>query len=263
MSATTQKVGETHEKTTVRKVIDAVQASGRTALTAPEAKLVCDAYGIPLPKEGLATASAAAAKLAGDIGFPVVMKIVSADILHKTDAGGVKVGIKSAEEAQKAFDEILENARRYKSDAKIDGVQVQQMLPAGATETIIGAITDPSFGKLIAFGLGGILVEVLKDITFRLAPVTRPDAFALLDAIKAKEILNGVRGGDPVSREALADIIVKFRRFWKISPKSTNSTSIPSSPPRMGPWPSTRAWFAISPLKHSGTGRTRPRSSPP
>src|SRR5690242_7833913 len=96
MSATAQKVGEaTHEKATVRKVIDAVKASGRTALTAPEAKLVCDAYGIPLPKEGLATAAAAAAKLAGDIGFPVVMKIVSADILHKTDAGGVKVGIKS------------------------------------------------------------------------------------------------------------------------------------------------------------------------
>ena len=92
------------------------------------------------------------------------------------------------------------------------------MLPAGATETIIG-ITDPSFGKLIAFGLGGILVEVLKDITFRLAPVTRPDAFALLDAIKAKEILNGVRGGDPVSREALADIIVNVSALLEDFPE--------------------------------------------
>jgi acyl-CoA synthetase (NDP forming) len=197
-----------NDKAAVRKVLDAVRSSGETALTAPQAKIVCDAYNIPLPKEGLARTPKDAAMLASDIGFPVVMKVVSTDILHKTEAGGVKIGIKSADEVVKAYDEILENARRYKSDARISGVQVQQMLPSGATETIIGAMTDPSFGKLIAFGLGGTLVEVLKDVTFRLAPVAKRDALAMLDAIKAREVLNGARGADPVNREALVDIIV-------------------------------------------------------
>ena len=100
------------------------------------------------------------------------MKIVSPDILHKTEAGGVIVGVKSADEAVKAYDTILANAKKYKADAKIDGVQVQQMLKGGQ-EVIVGAVTDGSFGKLVAFGLGGVLVEVLKDITFRLAPATQ------------------------------------------------------------------------------------------
>src|SRR5262245_33954867 len=125
---------------TARAVLAAVRASGRNALTAPEAKVVCDAYDIPLPREALSASADSAAKLAAKIGFPVVMKIVSADILHKTDAGGVIVGVKSAEEARKAYDTIIANARRYKADAKIDGVQVQQMLPSGATETLIGAM---------------------------------------------------------------------------------------------------------------------------
>ena len=206
---------------TVRPVLDAVRASGRAALTAPEAKIVCDAYEIPLPQEALATSGESAAKAAATIGFPVVMKIVSADILHKTDAGGVIVGVKSAEEARKAYETILANARRYKADAKVDGVQVQEMLPSGATETLIGAMTDPSFGKLIAFGLGGILVEVLKDVTFRLAPVAHGEALAMLDAIKARDVLNGVRGGDPVDREALARILVNVSRLLADFPEIT------------------------------------------
>src|ERR687883_535718 len=169
------------QKEIVRKVLDAVKAAGETALTAPQAKVVCDAYKIPLPKEGLAKSAQEAATLASDMGFPVVMKIVSTDILHKTEAGGVKIGLQSTADVTRAYNEILENARRYKKDAKIEGVQVQQMMPAGATETIIGAMTDPSFGKLVAFGLGGILVEVLKDVTFRLAPVAKADALAMLD----------------------------------------------------------------------------------
>src|SRR5215813_352137 len=115
-------------KDAVRKVLDQVKADKRTSLTAPEGKLVCDAYAIPVPKEGLAKSAAEAAKIAGDIGFPVVMKIVSPDILHKTEAGGVVVGVKSAAEAEKAHDTILANAKKYKAAAKIDGVQVQQML---------------------------------------------------------------------------------------------------------------------------------------
>jgi cytochrome c553 len=185
-------------KDAVRKVLDAVKADKRASLTAPEGKLVCDAYGIPVPKEGVAKSAAEAAKLAADMGFPVVMKIVSPDILHKTEAGGVIVGLKSAEDAEKAYETILGNARKYKSDAKIEGVQVQQML-AGGTEVIVGSITDASFGKLVAFGLGGVLVEVLKDITFRLAPATKQDALSMLDGIQAHEILKGVRGGEPVN----------------------------------------------------------------
>jgi acetyl coenzyme A synthetase (ADP forming)-like protein len=195
------------DKAKVRQLLDAVRASGRTSLTAPEGKQVCDAYGIAVPGEGVATSAAEAGKLAAGMGFPVVMKIVSPDILHKTEAGGVIVGLKSADEATKAYDTILANAKKYKADAKIDGVQVQQMLKGGQ-EVIVGAVTDGSFGKLVAFGLGGVLVEVLKDITFRLAPATKADALSMLDGIQASEMLKGVRGGDAVDRDKLAALIV-------------------------------------------------------
>src|SRR6201988_4641840 len=201
-----------NSKDAVRKILDSVKADKRTSLTAPEGKLVCDAYGIPVPKEGVAKSAAEAGKLASSMGFPVVMKIVSPDILHKTEAGGVVVGVKTAEDAQKTYDTILANAKKYKADAKIEGVQVQQML-AGGTEVIVGSITDASFGKLVAFGLGGVLVEVLKDITFRLAPATRVDALSMLDGMQAHEMLKGLSGGVPVSREALSDVIVKVSQL--------------------------------------------------
>lgn len=197
----------TKDKAKVRQILDTVKAAGRDSLTAPEGKLICDAYGISVPQEGVAATAAEAQKLAATMGFPVVMKIVSPDILHKTEAGGVLVGVKSAEEAAKGFDTIISNAKKYKADAQIIGVQVQQMLKGGQ-EVIIGAVTDDSFGKLVAFGLGGVLVEVLKDITFRLAPATREDALSMLDGIQAAEMLKGVRGSDPVDREALAKLIV-------------------------------------------------------
>ncbi|MFZ9254873.1 MAG: acetate--CoA ligase family protein, partial [Hylemonella sp.] len=196
----------------IQDIIATAKASGRTALTAPEAKQICDAYGITVPKEALAGSAAQASQAAAEMGFPVVMKIVSPDILHKTEAGGVLVGIKNAEEAASAYEKIIANARNYKADANIVGVQVQQMIKAGQ-EVIIGAVTDNSFGKLVAFGLGGVLVEVLKDITFRLAPATLQDAYSMLDGIQAAEILKGVRGGDPVDREALAKLIVAVSKL--------------------------------------------------
>src|SRR5918911_822159 len=202
----------TNAKSALRQGLDKVKADGRTALTAPEGKLVCDAYGIPVPQEGVASSAADAAKLASGMGFPVVLKIVSPDILHKTEAGGVLVGLKSDEEVRKGYEQILASAKKYKADAKIEGVQVQQMLKGG-TEVIVGSITDGSFGKLVAFGLGGVLVEVLKDVTFRLAPATREDALSMLDGIQAAEMLRGVRGGEAVSRDALADIIVKVSQL--------------------------------------------------
>jgi acetyl coenzyme A synthetase (ADP forming)-like protein len=140
------------------------------------------------------------------MGFPVVLKIVSPEILHKTEAGGVLVGIKSAADAEQGFATIMANAKKYNDKATLAGVQVQQMLQGGQ-EVIIGAVTDPSFGKLVAFGLGGILVEVLKDATFRLAPATKDDALSMLDSIAAAEMLKGVRGAAGVNREALATMI--------------------------------------------------------
>src|SRR5207237_6534513 len=155
-----------HDKAAVRKILDKVKADGRTSLTAPEGKLVCDAYGIAVPKEGVASSAADAAKLATSMGFPVVLKIVSPDILHKTEAGGVLVGLKSADDVQKGYDTIVANAKKYNAKATIQGVQVQQML-GGGQEVIVGAVTEHSFGKLVAFGLGGVLLEVPKDMTCR------------------------------------------------------------------------------------------------
>ena len=143
-----------NSKDAIRKILDSVKADKRTSLTAPEGKLVCDAYGIPVPKEGVAKSAAEAARIATGMGFPVVMKIVSPDILHKTEAGGVMVGVKTAADVEKNYDTILANAKKYKSDAKIEGIQVQQML-LGGREVIVGAVTDGSFGKLVAFGLVG------------------------------------------------------------------------------------------------------------
>jgi len=194
-------------RATVRKILDAIKAEGRDSLTAPEGKLVCDAYGISVPKEGVAHSADEAANLAAGMGT-VVLKIVSPDILHKTEAGGVLVGLKTPDEVRAGYDAILANARKYKADAKIVGIQVQQMV-GGGQEVIVGAVTDGSFGKLVAFGMGGVLVEVLKDITFRLAPATSEDALSMLDGIQAAEMLKGVRGSDPVSREALSTLIVR------------------------------------------------------
>jgi acetyl coenzyme A synthetase (ADP forming)-like protein len=198
----------TNNKTDVRQVLEAVKAEGRSALTAPEGRIVCEAYGITVPKEGVATSAAETATIASDMGFPVALKIVSPEILHKTEAGGVLLGVKSAEEAERGFATIMASARKYHAQATLLGVQVQQML-AGGQEVIIGAVTDPVFGKLVAFGLGGVLVEVLKDITFRLAPASRDDALSMLDGIAAAEILKGVRGADPANRDALAVMIQK------------------------------------------------------
>ena len=195
-----------HDKNAVRSIIEKVKSEGRTSLTAPEGKLVCDAYGIPVPQEGVAKSAAEAAKLAAGMGFPVVLKIVSPEILHKTEAGGVLVGVKSAADVEQGFATIMANAKKYNDKATLAGVQVQQMLQGGQ-EVIIGAVTDPSFGKLVAFGLGGILVEVLKDATFRLAPATKDHALSMLDSIAAAEMLKGVRGAAGVNREALATMI--------------------------------------------------------
>jgi acyl-CoA synthetase (NDP forming) len=191
----------------VRILLERVKAAGRAALRPAESRVLCEAYGIALPAERVAQSAAEAGAAADALGFPVVMKIVSSDILHKTEAGGVVVGVKTTAEAERAFDQIVASAKRYKPDAAIEGVQLQQML-SGGHEVIVGGLTDPSFGKVVAFGLGGVLVEVLKDVTFRLAPCDEATALSMLDNIAAAKILRGVRGGEAVDRTALGRTIV-------------------------------------------------------
>jgi acyl-CoA synthetase (NDP forming) len=198
--------GSGYDRETVRTIVDNVLTEGRRSLAAPEAKRVADAYGIATPGEGLATSAAAAADLAERLGFPVVLKIVSPDILHKTDAGGVLVGLRTRAEVDAGYRTVVENARTYREDVEILGVQVQRQL-TGGHEVIVGAVTDPTFGKIMAFGMGGVLVEVLRDVTFRLAPTSVRDALGMIDGIGAAEVLRGVRGLEPVDREALADLI--------------------------------------------------------
>ncbi|TQM36412.1 acetate--CoA ligase family protein [Pseudonocardia cypriaca] len=202
-------MGAGYDKDAVRDVLDKALAEGRDSLTAPEGRRVCEAYGIPTPGEGLASTADDAVRLAAELGGKVVLKIVSPDILHKTEAGGVKVGVSGDGDVRAAFDEIVANAKAYNADAAIDGVQVQQML-SGGQEVIIGATTDPTFGKVVIFGLGGVLVEVLKDVTFRLAPVDSPTAHSMLDGIQAAEVLKGARGAEPADADALAEIITRL-----------------------------------------------------
>jgi len=200
------------DRTKVSSILDRAKAEGRSSLTPAECGEVCRAYSIAIPTQAMATSAADAVKCAGQVGYPVAMKIVSADILHKTEAGGVALGLADPRAVQAAYESMIAKAKAYKADAKIDGVLIQQMAPAGV-ELIVGASTDPSFGKVVAFGVGGVMVEVLRDITFSLAPASVDDARKMLDAIRSQELLNGIRGGAAVNREALATLIHKVSRL--------------------------------------------------
>src|ERR1700738_3757714 len=172
-----------YDRSAVREVIETARARRRSVLSPGECRALCAACGIALPKAATAASAPEAGQAASALGFPVVMKIASPDILHKTEAGGGVINVR-----------------------RVAGVEIQEML-AGGQEVIVGATTDPSFGKVVAFGLGGVLVEVLKDITFRLAPASRDDALSMINGIEAAEILNGVRGAAAIDKGALAAII--------------------------------------------------------
>ena len=191
-----------------REVIAAARADGRCALTELEAKEIFTAYGLPVAPSKLAHTEDEACSLAKQIGLPVVMKIVSPDILHKSDAGGVKVNIKTEADVRTAFQTIIKNAKSYRADAKIHGVLVQQMAPLGR-EVIVGSVKDPQFGPTVMFGLGGIFVEVLKDVTFRVAPICVECAKEMLPEIRAYKILQGVRGEKRLDQERLAEVIAR------------------------------------------------------
>jgi acetyltransferase len=191
------------------KIIDGARAVGRNSLTEIEAKDIFSIYGLPVTKTVLAKTEDEAVVMAQKIGYPVVMKIVSPDILHKSDAGGVKVNIKDEAGVRDAFKTIIKNAKVYKADADVHGIAVQEMAPWG-TEVILGSVNDVTFGPTMMFGLGGIFVEVLKDVTFRVAPVTANQAMRMIGEIRGGPILNGVRGEAPRDKDALAETIANY-----------------------------------------------------
>jgi len=201
-----------HDQNTVRTILDDLERHGRSALDPLESQRVASAYGITTPSQALAATAAEAAEVATAIGWPVVMKIVSPDLLHKTDVGGVLTGVADANAASAGFDTLMQRAKAHESDAQIDGVLIQAEVTAGL-EVIVGALTDPVFGKLVAFGLGGTLVEVIRDVTFRLAPTSADEARAMLDDISAAAVLDGVRGAPPANRAALATLIENVSRL--------------------------------------------------
>ena len=198
---------------TVRAALNQARAESRQSLNAEEAQALCAAYGIETPAQGVAKSAGEAAALAARLGFPVVMKIVSPDILHKTDIGGVVADIADEAAAASAFDAIVAAAKRHDAAARVDGVLVQRQVRHTGQEVIVGAATDPTFGKVVAFGLGGVLVEVLRDVTFRLAPATREQALEMLDELAGSAVLDGVRGAAGVDKQALAELIVKVGRL--------------------------------------------------
>jgi len=195
-----------------RQIIAAARAAGRDALTEIEAKQVFMAYGLPVAKTQLSHSEDEAVEIARATGFPVVMKIVSPQILHKSDAGGVKVNIKDEAGVRSAYQTILTNAKAYKAEAEIHGIAIQEMAPWG-TEVILGSVNDASFGPTMMFGLGGIFVEVLKDVTFRVAPVSQVQAQRMLGEIRGGPILAGARGEAPRDRKALSEVICLYSQM--------------------------------------------------
>jgi len=200
---------ENIDKLAALKVIRTAREDGRDALTEIEAKQVFAAYGLPTTTTMLAKSEDEASALANEIGFPIVMKIVSPEILHKSDAGGVKVNIKDDASCRDAYRTILKNAKEYNAHAHIHGVAIQEMAPWG-TEVILGSVNDATFGPTMMFGLGGIFVEVLKDVTFRVAPVSKKSALRMIEEIRGAPILAGVRGEEPRDRDVLAETISRY-----------------------------------------------------
>jgi len=200
------------DKEKVRTVLENVRNSGRKNLIEEEGYEVLAAYGFTTPKTVLGNSEEDCVSAANNVGYPVVMKIASRDIIHKSDAGGVKVGVTNDEQVRTAFNTILQNVKTYKPDADIKGVLVQEMVSSGK-EIILGAKQDPIFGSLVMFGLGGIYVEILRDVVFRLAPVDEQEARQMVHSIKTLKLLKGVRGEKPSDLGAIVDSLQRLSQL--------------------------------------------------
>ena len=199
-------------KDRVRNILNRIQAGGYLTIGESDARLIINAYGFEVPVHKIAETSDQALNIADELGYPVVMKIVSPDILHKSDIGGVKLGIINAKDAKYNFQKIINNAKRYFPHAKIHGVAIQRM-EQGGKEIIIGMNYDQQFGHLVMFGIGGIYVEVLKDVSFRIAPVCIEEAASMVREIRSFPLLRGVRGEKTVDIKAIEESILKLSQL--------------------------------------------------
>jgi len=190
-------------------IMKRAREEGRTVLTEFESKSVLKRAGVPVVETKLAKNQKEAVSISQKIGFPVVLKIVSPDVVHKTDAGGVKLGLENVSEVKKAYNDILTSVRKQIPRAIVHGISVQKMVRPGI-EVIIGTSQDPQFGPAIMFGLGGLFVEVLRDVTFRIVPVGRRDAIEMIEETKGYPLLKGYRGKEPVNLSVLVDMILKI-----------------------------------------------------
>ncbi len=200
------------KKNTVKKILDNAKKEKRSALLEEEGQEILRAYGFPLPASKLAKSKKEAVAASKKIGYPVVLKIASPQIIHKSDAGGVKVNLQNAKDVENAFDTIIKNAKKYNKKADIKGVLVVEMVKGGK-EMIIGSKLEPGFGPVVMLGMGGIYVEVLKDVTFKLAPMTNIEADDMISSIKTKKILEGVRGEKPSDIKKLSECIQRLSQL--------------------------------------------------
>ena len=199
-------------------ILDKAKKEGRTVLTEFESKELLRKAGIPVVETRLVKSRKEAIAVSKELGFPVVLKIASPDVIHKSDSGGVRLGVASAAQVSRAYGEILSATKRKYPRAVIHGLTIQKMAPRG-TEVIVGMSKDPQFGPVIMFGLGGILVELLKDVSFRIVPVTRRDAAEMVREIKGFPLLEGYRGQEPANLPALEELLVRLSQFVEKSPE--------------------------------------------
>jgi len=200
------------------QIIDKARSEGKTLLTEIESKQLLKQVGISVIDTKLAPARDEAISASRQFGFPVVLKIVSPDIVHKSDAGGVKLGLRTSKQVGKAYDDILSAVKQKHPQAVIQGVSVQKMARPGV-EVIIGMTKDAQFGPVLMFGLGGILVEILKDVSFRIVPLTKRDAGEMVREIKGYPLLEGYRGQEPVDVSKLEELLLKVSDFVEQNPE--------------------------------------------
>ena len=202
---------------TVHEIVDRARSEGRTILTEIESKQIIKQAGIDVSDTRLATSGDEAISISKQLGFPVVLKIASPDVVHKSDAGGVRVGLRTSRQVTKAYDEILAAIKQKYPKARIHGVSVQKMARPGV-EVIIGMSKDAQFGPVLMFGLGGIFVEVLKDVSFRIVPLTKRDAGEMIREIKGYPLLQGYRGQEAVDMANLEELLLKVSDFVAQNP---------------------------------------------
>ena len=198
-------------------IIESARKEARSVLTELESKELLRELGIATTQMRLATSKDEAVALSSQVGYPCVLKVSSEDITHKSDAGGVKVGLASESEVAEAYDDIMASCKEKFPKAVIEGVTVQDMARPGL-EVIVGMATDPQFGPVLMFGLGGVWVEVLEDVSFKIVPLTKDDAAKAVREIRAAHLLDGFRGSEPVDTKALEDILLRVSDFVAETP---------------------------------------------